>query len=119
MPAEGRDEGLLLGSYPSRQEENMMNAQPGKVGESARKSATLSTRKEIEQVRILAETVVLVALSGALYLFRFFLLPQGGGNTWFDGSSLLARSPERAAGRNSWRCRLWPRRSCRRSLFWC
>src|SRR5947199_8632371 len=78
MPAEGRDEGLLLGSYPSRQEENMMNAQPGQVGESARKSATLSTRKEIEQVRILAETVVLVALSGALYLFRFFRLPQGG-----------------------------------------
>jgi len=59
----------------------MMNAQPGKVGESARKSATLSTRKEIEQVRILAETVVLVALSGALYLFRFFLLPQGGAVT--------------------------------------
>jgi len=81
MPAEGRDEGLLLGSYPSRQEENMMNAQPGKVGESAREPATLSTRKEIEQVRILAETVVLVALSGALYLFRFFLLPQGGGVT--------------------------------------
>ena len=81
MPAEGRDEGLLLGSYPSRQEENMMNAQPGKVGESAREPATLSTRKEIEQVRILAETVVLVALSGALYLFRFFLLPQGGAVT--------------------------------------
>ncbi len=59
----------------------MMNAQPGNVGESARKSATLSNRKEIEQVRILAETVVLVALSGALYLFRFFLLPQGGAVT--------------------------------------
>src|SRR5437870_16189 len=81
MPAEGRDEGLLLGSHPSRPVEKMMNVQPGEIGESATKSATPSPRKEIERIRILSETVVLVALSGALYLFRFFLLPQGGAVT--------------------------------------
>src|SRR2546426_8833450 len=59
----------------------MMNVQPGEIGESATKSATSSPRKEIERVRSLSETVVLVALSGALYLFRFFLLPQGGAVT--------------------------------------
>jgi len=59
----------------------MMKEASGKDGESATKSAVLNPRREAEKVRILAETVVLVALSGALYLFRFFLLPQGGSVT--------------------------------------
>ena len=81
MPAEGRDEGLLLRSNPPRREKTMMKEASGKDGESATKSAVLNPRREAEKVRILAETVVLVALSGALYLFRFFLLPQGGSVT--------------------------------------
>src|SRR5207247_9282551 len=99
MPAEGRDEGLLLGSYPSRQEENMMNAQPGRVGESARKSATLSTRKEIEEVRILAETVVVVALSGALYLYRFLRLQRRG--AVYHGSMFVVSVLVRRGGRRT------------------
>ncbi len=51
------------------------------VGEPAAKSMVLSPRRETERLRILTETIVMVALSGALYLIKIFTLPQGGSIT--------------------------------------
>jgi thiamine transporter len=51
------------------------------IGESAGKSVVLSPRKETERIRIITETIVMVALSGALYLIKIFTLPQGGSIT--------------------------------------
>lgn len=58
-----------------------MKVQVGDGRESPTKSVALSPRKETERVRILAETVVMVALSGALYLIKILTLPQGGSIT--------------------------------------
>ncbi len=59
-----------------------MNDQPmGGVAEPAPKSAVLNPRRETERVRVLTETIVMVALSGALYLIKIFTLPQGGSIT--------------------------------------
>lgn len=58
-----------------------MRLQSGNVGESATKSATFSPRRETQLVRILTETIIMVALSGALYLIKIFTLPQGGSVT--------------------------------------
>jgi thiamine transporter len=55
--------------------------QSSPIGESAGKSVALSPRKETERIRIITETIVMVALSGALYLIKIFTLPQGGSIT--------------------------------------
>src|SRR5260370_42567093 len=55
-----------------------MDLQAGNVRESATKPFALSTRRETERLRVLTETIVMVALSGALYLIKVFPLPQGG-----------------------------------------
>jgi thiamine transporter len=51
------------------------------MGESAERSVALSPRRETERIRIITETIVMVALSGALYLIKIFTLPQGGSIT--------------------------------------
>jgi thiamine transporter len=51
------------------------------IGEPAEKSVALSPRRETERIRIITETIVMVALSGALYLIKIFTLPQGGSIT--------------------------------------
>jgi thiamine transporter len=58
-----------------------MKSQSMGVGEPASKSMVLSPQRETERVRILTETIVMVALSGALYLIKIFTLPQGGSIT--------------------------------------
>jgi thiamine transporter len=58
-----------------------MKLQSGDVRESATKPFALSPRRETERLRILTETIVMVALSGALYLIKIFTLPQGGSIT--------------------------------------
>jgi thiamine transporter len=45
------------------------------------KSVALSPRGETKRLWILAETVVMVGLSAALYLIKIFTLPQGGSVT--------------------------------------
>ncbi len=81
MPAEGRDEDLLVRSNPPRSQEPIVKIKSGQIGESAGKSVALSPRKETERIRIITETIVMVALSGALYLIKIFTLPQGGSIT--------------------------------------
>jgi len=81
MPAEGRDEDLLLRSNSPLRGETSMKNQPVGGGEPAGKSMVLSPRRETDRVRILTETIVMVALSGALYLIKIFTLPQGGSIT--------------------------------------
>ena len=58
-----------------------MNTQPGSVSEPAAESVALSPRRETDRVRIITETIVMVALAGALYLIKIFTLPQGGSVT--------------------------------------
>jgi thiamine transporter len=58
-----------------------MKNQSMDVGGSASKSVALSPRRETDRVRIITETIVMVALSGALYLIKIFTLPQGGSIT--------------------------------------
>src|SRR5467141_4748287 len=58
-----------------------MKLQSGDVRESATKPFASSPRRETERLRILTETIVMVALSGALYLIKVFTLPQGGSVT--------------------------------------
>src|SRR5437867_11659233 len=58
-----------------------MNTQPGSVSEPAAESVALSHRRETDRVRIITETIVMVALAGALYLIKIFTLPQGGSVT--------------------------------------
>src|SRR2546422_5153026 len=58
-----------------------MKTQPGSVSESAAESVALSPRRETDRVRIITETIVMVALAGALYLIKIFTLPQGGSVT--------------------------------------
>jgi len=41
----------------------------------------MNPRRETELVRILTETIIMVALAGALYLIKIFTLPQGGSIT--------------------------------------
>jgi thiamine transporter len=55
--------------------------QSSPTGESTGKSVALNPRKETERIRIITETIVMVALSGALYLIKIFTLPQGGSIT--------------------------------------
>jgi len=81
MPAEGRDEDPLLRSDSPRCVETTMKNQSMDVGGSASKSVALSPRRETDRVRIITETIVMVALSGALYLIKIFTLPQGGSIT--------------------------------------
>jgi thiamine transporter len=81
MPAEGRDEGLLLRFASLPREGPRTKLRVRNVGESAAKAVSLSPRRETEQVRILTETIIMVALSGALYLIKIFTLPQGGSIT--------------------------------------
>ena len=59
----------------------MMKTQPGSVSEPAAESVALSPRRETDRVRIITETIVMVALAGALYLIKIFTLPQGGSVT--------------------------------------
>jgi thiamine transporter len=58
-----------------------MKTQPGEVGESEAKFVALNPRRETDPIRIITETIVMVALSGALYLIKIFTLPQGGSVT--------------------------------------
>src|SRR3989442_5047806 len=58
-----------------------MKTQPGSVSEPAAESVALSPRRETDRVRIITETIVMVALAGALYLIKIFTLPQGGSIT--------------------------------------
>ena len=58
-----------------------MNTRPGSVSEPAAESVALSPRRETDRVRIITETIVMVALAGALYLVKIFTLPQGGSVT--------------------------------------
>jgi len=58
-----------------------MKTQLGEVGESEAKSVALNPRRETDPTRIITETIVMVALSGALYLIKIFTLPQGGSVT--------------------------------------
>jgi thiamine transporter len=58
-----------------------MKLQLGNVGESSAKSVGLNRRRETEWLRILTETIIMVALAGALYLIKIFTLPQGGSIT--------------------------------------
>src|SRR5467141_3495544 len=58
-----------------------MKLQSGDVRESATKPFALSPKRETVRLRILTETIVMVALSGALYLIKIFTLPQGGSVT--------------------------------------
>ena len=58
-----------------------MKPQPWNVAESGAKLAVLSPKRETERVRVLSETIIMVALSGALYLIKIFTLPQGGSIT--------------------------------------
>jgi thiamine transporter len=58
-----------------------MKNQSTDVGGAASKSVALSPRRETDRVRIITETIVMVALSGALYLIKIFTLPQGGSIT--------------------------------------
>ena len=81
MPAEGRDEDLLLRSNSPLREQTKMKLQSSNAGESPQRSAGLNPRVETERVRILTETIIMVALSGALYLIKIFTLPQGGSVT--------------------------------------
>jgi len=81
MPAEGRDEDILLRSNSPPREEIAMRLQSGNVGEPATKSVASSPRRETEVVRILTETIIMVALSGALYLIKIITLPEGGSVT--------------------------------------
>ena len=48
---------------------------------SAGKSVAPRPRRETDRVRIITETIVMVALAGALYLIKIFTLPQGGSVT--------------------------------------
>ncbi len=59
----------------------MMKTQPGSVSEPAAETVALSPRRETDRVRIITETIVMVALAGALYLIKIFTLPQGGSVT--------------------------------------
>jgi thiamine transporter len=81
MPAEGRDEDLLLRFASLPRQGPRTKLRIWNVGESAAKAVSLSPRRETEQVRILTETIIMVALSGALYLIKIFTLPQGGSIT--------------------------------------
>src|SRR6266571_9260758 len=82
MPAEGRDEVVLLRSNSPRcVGTRTKKNQSTDVGGSASKSVALSRRRETDRVRIITETIVMVALSGALYLIKIFTLPQGGSVT--------------------------------------
>src|SRR2546429_7825648 len=82
MPAEGRDEDLLLRSNsPPRCLETRMRNQSMGLDSSAGKSVAPSPRRETDRVRIITETIVMVALAGALYLIKIFTLPQGGSVT--------------------------------------
>src|SRR5947209_19440120 len=58
-----------------------MKTQPGSVSEPAAESVAPSPRRETDRVRIITETIVMVALAGALYLIKIFTLPQGGSVT--------------------------------------
>ncbi len=58
-----------------------MKTQPGSVSEPAAETVALSPRRETDRVRIITETIVMVALAGALYLIKIFTLPQGGSVT--------------------------------------
>jgi thiamine transporter len=58
-----------------------MKTQHGEVGESEARSVALNPRRETDPIRIVTETMVMVALSGALYLIKIFTLPQGGSVT--------------------------------------
>lgn len=58
-----------------------MKFQSVDVGGTATRSVAVSRRRESERIRILTETIVMVALSGALYLIKVFTLPQGGSIT--------------------------------------
>ncbi len=58
-----------------------MKTQLGSVSEPAAESVALSPRRETDRVRIITETIVMVALAGALYLIKIFTLPQGGSVT--------------------------------------
>ena len=58
-----------------------MPFQAGNGGESAAKPTAVNPRRETELVRILTETIIMVALAGALYLIKIFTLPQGGSIT--------------------------------------
>ncbi len=49
-----------------------MKTQPGSVSEPAAESVALSPRRETDRVRIITETIVMVALAGALYLIKIF-----------------------------------------------
>ena len=58
-----------------------MKTQLGSVSEPAAETVALSPRRETDRVRIITETIVMVALAGALYLIKIFTLPQGGSVT--------------------------------------
>jgi len=58
-----------------------MRLQSRNGGEAVAKSVPTNPRREIELVRILSETIIMVALAGALYLIKIFTLPQGGSIT--------------------------------------
>src|SRR5437667_7057846 len=82
MPAEGRDEDLLLrsNSSPRCLETRMRNQSMG-LDSSAGKSVAPSPRRETDRVRIITETIVMVALAGALSLIKIFTLPRAGSVT--------------------------------------
>ncbi len=59
----------------------MVKRETGSSSELTTSSIALNPKREIQRVKILAETVVMVALSGALYAVKVFTLPQGGSIT--------------------------------------
>jgi thiamine transporter len=58
-----------------------MNEKANGSDRSPTRPRVLSPLREIQQVKLLAEVAVMVALSGALYLVKIFTLPQGGSVT--------------------------------------
>jgi thiamine transporter len=59
----------------------IVKVQSKDLGEALAKSVAINPRRETDRIRIITETIVMVALSGALYLIKIFTLPQGGSVT--------------------------------------
>jgi thiamine transporter len=59
----------------------MGKRETGSSSELTARSVALSPKGEIQRVKVLAETIAMVALSGALYAVKIFTLPQGGSIT--------------------------------------
>ncbi len=51
------------------------------IGDTGQQQQQVSLRKEIFNIRVVAEVATLVALAGALHLVKIFSLPQGGSIT--------------------------------------